>query len=127
MLGDQQEKERGKRKFLNGETDATSSELHPPVRWRLGARETLSSSGGDRAVRPPRSLVLGVREACFWCHLDGCPITLPTVCHPPSTRPSEPPPAPRTAPGPVRAGSQPWRVDTREARSYEGLPAGSGM
>ncbi|XP_045439242.1 uncharacterized protein LOC118721433 isoform X6 [Pipistrellus kuhlii] len=68
MLGDQQEKERGKRKFLNGETDATSSELHPPVRWRLGARETLSSSGGDRAVRPPRSLVLGVREACFWCH-----------------------------------------------------------
>ncbi|XP_045439241.1 uncharacterized protein LOC118721433 isoform X5 [Pipistrellus kuhlii] len=33
--------------------------------------------------------------------VDGCPITLPTVCHPPSTRPSEPPPAPRTAPGPI--------------------------
>lgn len=29
--------ERGKRKFLNGETDATSSELHPPLGWRLGA------------------------------------------------------------------------------------------
>ncbi|XP_045439240.1 uncharacterized protein LOC118721433 isoform X4 [Pipistrellus kuhlii] len=88
MLGDQQEKERGKRKFLNGETDATSSELHPPVRWRLGARETLSSSGGDRAVRPPRSLVLGVREACFWCHrrfgwMDAPSPSPPSVIHHP--------------------------------------------
>lgn len=33
-------------KFLNGETDATSSELHPPLHKRLGGRERRSPAAG---------------------------------------------------------------------------------
>nr|XP_008515061.1 PREDICTED: protein CROC-4 [Equus przewalskii] len=45
-------------------TDATSSELHPPLHKRLGAgRERQSSSRGHRAVSlPPRSQELGIQE-----------------------------------------------------------------